>query len=263
MFHAEVNGARLHYQFDGPSSAPVIVLSNSLGTNLRMWDAQIPALTEKFRVLRYDSRGHGDSTVTPGPYTFEMLGNDVIGLLDALHVDRFFFCGLSMGGVLAQWLGINAPGRLNGLIACNTAAKIGNPEFWNKRIETVRSGGMAAIAGTQALRWFTPAYVAKFPEVIETMTQGLLSTPADGYIATCEALRENDLRESVSKIRIRTLVIVGSYDGVTPPADGKFIAAQIPRSQYVELNAAHLSNIEDSAAFSSTVLQFLSYKESR
>src|SRR5271154_1594650 len=225
MFHAEVNGARLYYQFDGSSSAPVVVLSNSLGTNLRMWDAQIPALTEKFRVLRYDSRGHGDSTVTPGPYTFEMLGN--------------------------------------GLIACNTAAKIGNPEFWNKRIETVRSGGMAAIAGTQALRWFTPAYVAKFPEVIETMTQGLLSTPADGYIATCEALRENDLRESVSKIRIRTLVIVGSYDGVTPPADGKFIAAQIPRSQYVELNAAHLSNIEDSAAFSSTVLQFLSYKESR
>lgn len=263
MFHAEVNGVRLHYRLDGPESAPVVVLSNSLGTNLHMWDSQVPALTEKFRVLRYDSRGHGQSATTPGPYTIGGLGNDVIGLLDALHIERAFFCGLSLGGVIAQWLGVNAPKRLNRLVACDTAAKIGNPEFWNKRIATIQTGGMAAIAGAQALRWFTEPYVAKYPEVVETMKQGLLATPADGYIATCEALRDSDLRESIRRITTPTLVITGAHDAVTPPADGKFIAAQIAGSKYVEVNGSHLSNIEDSTAFSAALLQFLSQTEDR
>jgi 3-oxoadipate enol-lactonase len=263
VFHAEVNGVRLHYRLDGPESAPVVVLSNSLGTNLHMWDSQVPALTEKFRVLRYDSRGHGQSATTPGPYTIGGLGNDVIGLLDALHIERAFFCGLSLGGVIAQWLGVNAPKRLNRLVACDTAAKIGNPEFWNKRIATIQTGGMEAVATAQALRWFTEPYVAKYPEVVETMKQGLLATPADGYIATCEALRDSNLRESIRRITTPTLVITGAHDAVTPPADGKFIAAQIAGSKYVEVNGSHLSNIEDSTAFSAALLQFLSQTEDR
>jgi 3-oxoadipate enol-lactonase len=263
MFHVEINGCRIHYRFDGSEAAPVVVLSNSLGTNLHMWDSQIPALSEKYRVLRYDSRGHGHSTATPGPYAIEGLGNDVVSLLDALHIDRVFFCGISLGGVIAQWLGVNAPDRLNRLIACDTAAKIGNPEFWNKRIAAVQAGGMEAIAGAQALRWFTEPYVAKYPEVIETMKQGLLRTPANGYIATCEALRDSDLRESIHRITTPTLLITGAHDAVTPPADGRFIAAQIPGARYVEVNGSHLSNIEDSAAFSAALLQFISQTEVR
>jgi 3-oxoadipate enol-lactonase len=261
MFHVGINGGRLHYRLDGPEGSRVVMLSNSLGTNLHMWDNQIPAFREKFRVLRYDSRGHGHSTVIPGPYTIEGLGNDVIGLLDALHIDRVFFCGLSLGGVVAQWLGVNASNRLHRVIACDTAAKIGNPEFWNKRIAAIQTGGMEAIAGAQALRWFTEPYVAKYPEVIESMRQMLLATPTDGYIATCEALRDSDLRESIRRITTPTLVINGAQDVVTPPADGKFIAEQIPGARYVEVKGSHLSNIEDSAAFSKAVLEFFSEKD--
>jgi len=263
MTHIEVNSTRLHYRFDGPEGAPVVVLSNSLGTNLHLWDSQIPALTEQFRILRYDSRGHGRSAAAPGPYTIEGLGNDVVGLLDALHIDRVFFCGLSLGGVVAQWLGIHAPDRLNGMVISNSAAKIGNVEFWNKRISAVQEGGMAAIAGAQVLRWFTESYVARFPEVIEKMKEMLLTTPAAGYVATCEALREMDLRQSINHIQTPTLVIAGAHDIVTPPADGKFMAVQIPAAQYAELNASHLSNVEDSAAFSETVARFLSHTEVR
>ena len=137
----------LNYQLEGPEGAPVLVLSNSLGTNLHMWDTQIPAFTAHFRVLRYDTRGHGDSLVTEGPYSIEQLGADVLALLDALNLDKVHFCGLSMGGLIGQWLGVNASGRLNRLIVCNTAAKIGSPEVWNPRIETVLRDGEAAMVG--------------------------------------------------------------------------------------------------------------------
>jgi 3-oxoadipate enol-lactonase len=261
VFHAEVNGARIHYQFDGPAAAPVVMLSNSLGTDLHMWDLQIAALSEKFRVLRYDSRGHGHSTVTPGPYTIEALGNDAVGLLDALHIDRVCFCGLSLGGVIAQWMGIHAPQRVTAIVICNSAAKIGNSEFWNNRIEKLRAGGIAPVAAAQVLRWFTEQYVAEHSEVIEKMKQMFVSTPVEGYIATCEALRDMDLRESIDRIRTSTLVISGAHDVVTPPADGKFMVSAISGSQYAELNASHLSNIEDASEFTTALMQFLSHAE--
>lgn len=261
MPQVEVNGTRLHYQFDGSEGAPTVMLSNSLGTNLHMWDSQVPALTEKFRVLRYDSRGHGQSPVTPGPYTINGLGNDAVGLLDALRIEKVFFCGLSLGGVIAQWIGVNAPSRVNALVICNSAAKIGNDEFWNKRIEKLREGGIVPVAGAQVLRWFTEKYVAAQPQVIENMKKMFVATPLDGYIATCEALRDNDLRDSIQRIRTRTLVISGAHDVVTPPSDGKYIASQIPGARYVELNASHLSDIEDSTAFSAALLQFFSAKD--
>jgi len=261
MPEIEVNGARLHYRFDGPEGAPVVLLSNSLGTNLHMWDNQIPVLAEKFRVLRYDSRGHGRSTATPGPYTIEGLGKDALGLLGALHIGKVVFCGLSLGGVIAQWIGVNAAERVNAIVISNSAAKIGSDEFWNKRIEKLRAGGIEPVAAAQVLRWFTEHYVAAQPQVIEKMKQMFVATPLDGYIATCEALRDSDLRESIQRIRARTLVVAGAHDVVTPPADGKFMAAQIPGAQYAELNASHLSNIEDAAEFTLTLMQFLAGQE--
>jgi len=261
MPEVEVNGARIHYQCDGPEGAPVVLFSNSLGTNLHMWDEQIPALAEKYRVLRYDSRGHGQSQAAPGPYTIEGLGKDALALLDALHIDKAFFCGLSLGGVIAQWIGVNASDRVNAIVISNSAAKIGGDEFWNKRIEKLREVGIAPVASAQVSRWFTERYVAAQPQIIEKMKQMFVATPLDGYIATCEALRDCDLRESIQRIRTRTLVISGAHDVVTPPPDGKFIASQIPGAQYAELNASHLSNIEDAAEFTSALTRFLAGQE--
>jgi 3-oxoadipate enol-lactonase len=261
MPEIEANGTRLHYQFDGSESAPTVMLSNSLGTNLHMWDPQISVLAEKFRVLRYDSRGHGQSPATPGPYTIDGLGNDAIGLLDALRIEKVLFCGLSLGGVIAQWMGIHAANRVNAIVISNSAAKIGNDEFWNKRIEKLREGGIAPVAGAQVLRWFTARYVEAQPQVVEKMKQMFIATPVDAYIATCQALRDSDLRESIQRIRTRTLVISGTHDMVTPPADGKFMASQIPGARYAELNASHLSDIEDSLGFCAAVLQFFSAQD--
>ena len=205
MPFAESNGARLNYRFDGPADAPVLVLSNSLGTNLSMWDPQIPALAEHFRVLRYDTRGHGQSSVTAGPYSITQLGRDVVGLLDAVGIERAHFCGLSMGGVTGMWLGVYAPERINRLVLCNTAAKIGAADMWNARIETVRTNGLSAVAETQAQRWFTPAFIAKAPDVIAATRQMIASTSPDGYAANCGAIRDMDQRETISRDSARAL----------------------------------------------------------
>lgn len=263
MPFAESNGARFHYQFDGSGGASVLVLSNSLGTNLSMWDPQMPALMQRFRVLRYDTRGHGQSAVTPGPYSITQLGRDVVGLLDATGVERAHFCGLSMGGVTGMWLGVYAPERFHWLVLCNTAAKIGNAEMWNARIETVRTNGMATVAETQAQRWFTPGFVAKRPEVIASMKQMIASTPPEGYIANCGALRDMDQRETISRIRARTLVIAGRHDPVIPAADVRYLSDTIPGAKLVELDASHLSNVEAPAEFTKALMDFLSEPEGK
>ena len=185
MPFAESNGVRLNYRFDGAAGAPVLVHSNSLGANLSMWDPQIPALAERFRVLRYDTRGHGQSSVTTGPYSVTQLGRDVVGLLDAVGIERAYFCGLSMGGLIGMWLGIYTPERINRLVLCNTAAKIGATETWNARIEMVRTKGMGPVAETQAQRWFTPAFIARAPDVIAAARQMIASTSSEGYAANC------------------------------------------------------------------------------
>jgi 3-oxoadipate enol-lactonase len=251
-------GARIHYRFDGPEDAPVLVLSNSLGTDVGMWEAQMPAFTERFRVLRYDSRGHGHSTVTPGPYGIGHLGRDVIALLDALGIERVHFCGLSMGGMVGIWLGVNAGERADKLVLCNTAALIGPPELWNTRIQNVRKGGMEAIASAVIERWFTAAFRSRAPEAVEKVRRMLVATPAEGYIACCAAVRDMDQRDALSGIRSPTLVIAGTHDAATPPADGRFIADRIQGARCVELNAAHLSNIEVPERFTAEVMAFLS-----
>jgi len=257
----ESNGARTHYQFDGPAAAPVLVFSNSLGTNLAMWEPQIPALSPRFRILRYDTRGHGQSTVTPGPYNITQLGRDVLGLLDALEVERADFCGLSMGGVIGMWLGIYGARRIHRLVLCNTGAKIGTPEIWNPRIEAVRKGGMAGIVEAVVERWYSPAFIAAAPDKIEHTRRMILVTNPEGYAANCAAIRDMDLRETIARITLPTLVIAGAKDPATPPADGRFIADRIPGARFVELDAAHLSNIEATARFNETLLQFLNEPE--
>jgi len=263
MSFMEISGARLKYRFDGDHNAPVVVLSNSLGTNLFMWDPQVPALAEKFRVLRYDTRGHGQSAVTPGPYTIEGLGRDVLGLLDALKIESAYFCGLSMGGMIGQWLGLNASNRTKGLVLCNTAARIGSAEIWNARIKDVQERGMAAIATTVVLRWFSENFVKKSPEVVESMRQMLLQAPPEGYAACCDAIRDTDLREAITGVKVRTLVIAGALDPVIPQGDARFVAEKIPGARYVELEAAHLSNIEAAAQFTEALLKFLSEPEGK
>ena len=257
MPFAEVGGARIHYRWDGPEDAPVVLLSNSLGTDFSMWDTQAAAWSKKFRVLRYDTRGHGQSSVTPGPYSIQQLGSDVVALMDALGVSRAHFCGLSMGGQTGMWLGGNVPERLGKLILCNTGAKIGTPESWGARIETVRKGGMKSVAPAVIERWFTAGFRAKEPGRVAAVRGLLEKTNPDGYIANCEAVRDFDCRNRLDKIVAPTLVIAGAADTSTPPADGRFLAERIRGARFVELNAAHLSNVEDEARFTEEVGDFL------
>ena len=258
MPYAELNDTCLHYRFDGPGAAPVLVLSNSLGTDLGMWEPQIEAFARHFRVLRYDSRGHGASQVTPAPYGIEQLARDVIGLLDGFGIRSAHFCGLSMGGMVGQWLGVNAPERISRLVLCNTAAHIDAAEMYNNRIKTVREGGMAVIVDAVLDRWFTAAFLKRQPAAIGPLRATLLATPTEGYVASCAAVRDMDQRQSVSAIRRPTLVIAGSGDQATPPEDGRYLAEQIEGARYVELPAAHLSNIEAAELFTAAVLTFLS-----
>jgi 3-oxoadipate enol-lactonase len=257
MPRAQVNGCHIHYEITGPANAPALVLSNSLGSNFGMWDAQMPELAKTYRVLRYDTRGHGQSEVTPGPYDFAMLGRDVLGLADELGITTFSFCGLSMGGAIGMWLGVHAGERLHKLVLCSTAAKLGTADSWNTRIETVRKGGTKSIAGATMERWFTQRFREREPQTVERIKKTLESTNTEGYIACCEALRDADFRENVSKIRTPTLVISATHDPAAPPTDGKFLAKQIAGARYVELDAAHLSNIEQQERFTQEVSEFL------
>ncbi|MFZ3215748.1 MAG: 3-oxoadipate enol-lactonase [Candidatus Acidiferrales bacterium] len=263
MTYTEIGGARFHYRLEGAAGAPVVVLSNSLGTNLSMWDLQIPALARKFRVLRYDSRGHGLSEVTAGPYTIGRLASDVAGLLDALQIPSAHFCGLSVGGLIGQWLGLHFSNRFASLTLSNTAAHIGSLEGWNTRIASIRAGGMASAANAVVSRWFTEEFAKSEPATFEAARQMLLQSPADGYVATCAAIRDTDLREAVSGVKRPTLVISGAQDAATTAVDGRFLSGKISGAQYVELNTAHLSNIEAAEAFTAALLKFLEQQEAK
>jgi 3-oxoadipate enol-lactonase len=251
------NGVETFYQFDGASRAPTLMLAHSLGAHLGMWDAQVPAFSDRFRVLRYDSRGHGRSGVPPGPYSIDDFGRDALALIDGLGLDRVSFCGLSKGGMVGMWLASNAPDRIESLVLANTSAFIGAPEIWNRRIEMVRTSGMEAIADGVLERWFTSDLRARAPQAVATARGMLVATPAAGYVASCAALRDMDQRKTLASIRARTLVIVGSRDVATPPSHGQAIAAGIPGARVVELVAAHLSNIEVPTEFNAAVLEFL------
>jgi 3-oxoadipate enol-lactonase len=248
---------RTHYELSG-DHGPVLLFSNSLGTDISMWDPQMVELALDFRILRYDTRGHGQSSVTVGEYTIEQLGRDILNLLDALKLERVHFCGLSMGGVVGIWLGVNAPNRLHRLVLCNTAARIGTKEMWNTRIETVRKEGMKPVAAAVIERWFTPEFRVAFPESVAKAQAMLENTPPTGYSACCTAIRDVDQRDTVGRINLPTLIIYGGQDPVTPPTDSEFLNKSIAGSAKVELNAAHLSNVEQPEAFTEAVSSFLS-----
>jgi 3-oxoadipate enol-lactonase len=247
----------MHYALKAWPGRPALVLSNSLGTDFSMWDPQISEFAKSFRVLRYDTRGHGKSSVTPGPYSAKQLADDVLALTDALKLDCFHFCGLSMGGMTGMWLAANAPQRLNKVVISSASAKFGTPETWTTRIETVRKQGMKPVAAATIERWFTSAFRAKNPANAANIRKMVESVNPEGYIACCAAVRDFDFREQLGNIHAPTLVISGVHDPATTPADGRFLADHIPSARYLELNAAHLSNVEDPDRFTQEVSGFL------
>ena len=260
MPFATVGELRICYELSGPEAAPLLVFSNSLGTDLSMWDSQAKTLAREFRILRYDMRGQGKSCVIPGDSSIEQFGRDFIGLIDALNLKSVIFCGLSMGGMIGMWLGANSPERLDALVLCNTAAMIGTKTTWNTRISTVRQGGMQSVSSAVIERWFTPKFRVVSSAIVSRARTMLETSPVEGYVACCAAIRDMDQTNSISRISVRTLVIAGSEDAVTPPQEGRFLVEHIRGSQYVELYAAHLSNVEQAGAFTSAVRNFLPSK---
>jgi 3-oxoadipate enol-lactonase len=254
---AAIDGARIRYRLDGPIGAPFLVLSNSLGTNLDMWEPQVAAFAARYRVLRYDSRGHGLSEVTPGPYTIERLSRDVVALQDELKINRAHFCGLSMGGMVGMWLGVHAPQRVDRLVLCNTAPRIGSAERWNARIDAVNRGGVSGIADALMEVWFTPKFREAAADNVRRMRAMLIASPAEGYVASCAAVRDMDQWATLSRIDRPTLIVTGAHDVSTPPAEGRRMAEVIASAGHVELDAAHISNVEAARRFTAEVLAFL------
>jgi 3-oxoadipate enol-lactonase len=253
----EVNGARLFYTLSGKADAPVLMMSNSLGTTLEMWQPQLAAVEGRFRLLRYDMRGHGKSEVTQAACSIATLGQDVLSLLDELQIGKVHFCGLSIGGVIGQWLGANAPQRLNGLVLCNTAARIGTLDSWNERIAAVEQGGVASIADAVIQRWFTPAFRMASPGAVAPLQAMLLATNSTGYVLLCAALRDMDQRKLVERIHLPTCVIAGDHDPATTLEDAKFLQGRIPGVRLVSLPVAHISNVEAADQFNAAVIEFL------
>jgi 3-oxoadipate enol-lactonase len=258
MTFIQVDDVRLHVRTDGDPTRPCVVLSNSLGTDLSMWKPQVSALARDFYVLRYDTRGHGRSGLGTVPVTLERLGRDVVGLLDALAIPRAHFCGISMGGMTGQWLGIHQPQRLGKLVLANTAARIGTFEGWRARAAQVRQEGMDGVADGAAGRWFTPAFIAREQHVVSRMIADLREQVPEGYAACCDALAQCDLRSDVGSIAAPTLVVAGAHDPVTTVNDGKWLANVVHDAALAVVPASHISSIEAEQEFTGAVQRFLS-----
>ena len=251
-----VNDTRLFYRLEGQGGRPVLVLSHSLGCDHEMWAPQMPGLLDHFQVLRYDSRGHGASDVPPGDYTIDQLGNDVLGLMDALKIPQAAFCGLSMGGGIGQWIALNAPQRLSALVLANTSPKFGTPDVWDARHKAVVEGGMAAVVDAVTQRFFSPPNQAS--GFAWSTRAVLLGTDPTGYAFCCAALRDSDFRAGLSNIKVPTLVIGSDRDPSTPwDAHGAVLAKEIPHAKAVRLDTAHLSNFEQPRSFTKALLDFL------
>lgn len=250
--------ARLYYELEGPEDAPLLVLANSLGTNLRMWDDQAPELRRRFRLLRYNHRGHEGSEAPPGPYSMADLGGDVLALIDEIGVERFSFAGLSIGGMVGMWLASEAPGRVERLALLCTSALMSPPDAWDERAKTARENGTAALSPTVVERWFTPAFREAAPDTVEWAEDMIRRTPDEGYAACCEAIRDMDLRDRLGSIAAPTLIIAGEDDPATPPDHAALLRESIPGSEMnVIPDAAHLANIEQAEAVTPLLLDHL------
>ncbi|MFZ0418114.1 MAG: 3-oxoadipate enol-lactonase [Candidatus Sulfotelmatobacter sp.] len=250
--------ARLFYRFEGNAGSPVLVLSHSIGTDHGMWEPQVRELLPHFHVLRYDTRGHGASDAPKGEYSIEQLGRDVLALADILKVQKFAFCGLSLGGAIGQWLAIHAPDRLTAVVLANTSPRFGTPENWKTRIDAVRQGGMAAIVDLAMQRFFSPESVARNEPYAASIRSILLGTDGAGYMGCCAALRDFDFTQNLRNIKTPTLVIAGDKDVSTPwPGNGEILAREISGARAVRLPAAHLSNLERPKSFNAALFAFL------
>ncbi|MDV7439260.1 3-oxoadipate enol-lactonase [Acinetobacter baumannii] len=249
--------AQINYQTFGEPSSPALVFSNSLGTNYGMWQKQFNELKDQFFVICYDTRGHGLSSTPNGPYTVEQLGEDVVRLLDHLNINKAAFCGISMGGLTGQWLAIHYPDRFSHVIVANTAAKIGQEQAWLDRAKLVREQGLQPIAATAASRWFTDPFIQSHPSIVNNLCNDLSAGSAMGYANCCEALAKADVREQLKDIKIPVLVIAGTQDPVTTVADGQFMQQRIPQSHLEEIDASHISNVEQPEAFNKILKDFL------
>lgn len=257
MPHVQLSEVDLYFELSGVPDAPVVVLSNSLGTDLHLWDRVAPRIEKRHRVLRYDTRGHGRSSVPPGEYTLGDLSNDVLRLLDHLSIEKAGVCGVSLGGLTALALAVNASGRVTGIVAANTAAKIGTAERWTERIARVRGTGLADMADETLTRWFTGDFLRDQPAVVAPVRETFTATDPEGYTGCCAALRDADMRSRVCEIDLPALLITGSADPVTPPSDAMFLHGQIAGSSLVELPGAHLTVLENAPAFADAVIAFL------
>lgn len=247
----------IHYELSGPNDAPVLVLSHALGTNLTLWDWQVETLREAFRLLRYDSRGHGRSIANQGPYTISTLASDVLTLLDELGVARAHFCGISMGGLVGQYLAVHHPDRIASLILSNTAAKIGTGEKWQRRIREVREGGMTAVLDEVVEGWFSARFRSMYPSIIASLGNALKATSPEGYIGCCQAIRDADLSDLVEQVNLPVLIIAGTEDQATPLAASQFLHQKIRNSEMIGLECAHLACAEAPAEFTNQITKFL------
>lgn len=252
------DGAEIYYELAGTEGKPWLTFSNSLGTNLHMWDDQLPAFEADYRILRYDSRGHGKSSAPEGAYSISRLGGDAIALLDELKIEKTYWCGVSKGGMVGMWLGTNHTTRFVRMAYCNTSPYMPSVDMWNVRAKAARENGMASLEDAIVERWFTEAFRSSSVDRVDRVRIQIRSTPGGGYAGCCEAIRDMDQRETIKLIDLPVLVIAGADDPATPPEHGKLIADSINGAEFVELKeAAHLSNIEQTAAFNAAVTEFL------
>lgn len=248
----------VHYDLRGPEGAPVVLFANSIGTSFHIWDAQAVLLAERYRVLRYDMRGHGLSGVTPAPYSMDRLADDALALLDALGIGRAHVCGLSIGGMMAQRLAAKAPQRVGALVLCDTASLIGPPSVWEDRIAAIRAGGLSSIAQGVMARWFTERFRAERPEQVSGFVAMLSRTTDEGYIGCASAIRDADLRDDAARIASPTLVLVGDQDLATPPSLARELAEAIPGARFAVIaDAAHIPCVEQAEALTAQLLDFL------
>lgn len=257
MTKLQVDQCRLSFDVEGPQEAPPLLLLNSLGTTTDLWKQQLGQLTPLFRVIRFDTRGHGLSDSPPGPYTLERLGRDALAILAAANAPRAHICGISLGGMVALWLAANAQERVDRVIAANTGATIGTPSFWNQRIDAVQASGLSGITDTSTKRWFTDRFCQTDPVIVGRFRSMLSACTVEGYAGCCAALRDANLNDDLARIAAPVLVINGANDEATPPEAGNLIRNQVGGARAVTLESAHLSNVEQAGAFNATILSFL------
>ncbi|MGH6850415.1 MAG: 3-oxoadipate enol-lactonase [Methylocella sp.] len=252
-----IAGETFNVLVEGDENKEGLMFSNPIGTNLHLWDPQIPALAEHFRIVRYDSRGHGASVANQGPYSIDGLGRDALAIMDALGIERTHWLGLSLGSVVGLWLLVHARERIGRAVLASTAAQIPGPDLWNNRIQSARDSGMTGVAMAAAERWFTKTFRDANPGKVEAVMEMVRTTPLHGYLAACAAIRDMDQREAIRGISNKVLVISGRHDLSTPPGMGALVTSSIADAKFVTLEASHMPNIEDEVNFTKAAVDFL------